>query len=221
MFWPTVDQLSALAPLPSGYAYAFPTRADIGEIIRSLDQWYPGIAVGNASCHMRESFYTERVYWGDDETRDFLVTLLKCKGDLAAIFSVERDVDSQVIYGRIGAIAPAHRGAHLSRALLALEEAIGRSMNMGMVYGLATLKYPYFQRTFERMGWQLIGVMPGFDQELVAPGEVRRVYEAIYVKVLNPDALLAPDKSNMTDTVRNLYELLFEKSRAGDDRSGT
>jgi hypothetical protein len=152
---------------------------------------------------------------GDDEERDFLVTLLKCQGELAAIFSVERDVDSRVIYGRIGAISPEHRGARLSRALLALQEAIGRSMSMGMVYGLATLKHPYFQQTFERMGWQLIGIMPGFDQELVTPGEVRRVYEAVYVKVLEPSTLLPPDKANMTERVRELYDLLFERSRSG------
>ena len=213
MKWPTVEQLTALAPLPSGYAYEFPTRADIVQIIRALGDWYPGIAVGNASCHMRESFYTDRVYLGHEQERDFLVTLLKHQGETAAIFSVERDVDSRVIYGRIGAIAPAHRGAHLSRALLALEEAIGRSMSMGMIYGLATLKYPYFQRTFERMGWQLIGIMPGFDQEVVTPGEVRRVYEAIQVKVLEPNTLLRPEKGNMTEAVRDLYELLFEHRR--------
>jgi len=86
-------------------------------------------------------------------------------------------------------------------------------MDMGLVYGLATLKYPYFQRTFERMGWQLIGIMPGFDQEVVAPGEVRRVYEAIYVKVLQPSTLLPPDKASMTEAVRDLYSLLFEPSR--------
>jgi len=214
--WPTVDQLTVLAPLPEGYSYAFPARAEIDQIILALNQWYPGIAVGNASCHMRKSFYTDRVWLGDGGERDFLVTLLKYQDEIAAIFSVERDVDSRVIYGRIGVIAPKHRGAHLSRSLLALEEAIGRSMSMGMVYGLVTLRYPYFQRTFERMGWQLIGIMPGFDQEQVAPGEVRRVYEAIYVKVLEPNTLLPPDKANMTEAVRDLYELLFERPGPDD-----
>ena len=32
-------------------------------------------------------------------------------------------------------------------------------MGSSMVYGLATLRHPYFQQTFERMGWQLIGIM--------------------------------------------------------------
>jgi hypothetical protein len=57
--------------------------------------------------------------------------------------------------------------------------------------------------------------MPGFDQELVTPGEVRRVYEAVYVKVLEPSTLLPPDKANMTERVRELYDLLFERSRSG------
>jgi hypothetical protein len=168
MKWPTVDQLTDLAPLPSGYSYAFPTRAETVQIIRALEQWYPGIAVGNASCHMRESFYASRVYLGDDDERDFLVTLLKCQGELAAIFSVERDVDSRVIYGRIGAIAPEHRGAHLSRALLARKA--GRSIDGDGSWTGNAGNHP---ATFERMGWQLIGIMPGFDQELVAPGEVQ------------------------------------------------
>ena len=215
MKWPTVEQLATRAPLPSGYRYAFPTRAEVTKVIDALKVWYPGIAVGNASCHMRESFYADRVYLGDSDDRDFLITLLKFHDELVGIFSVERDVDSRVIYGRIGALSPAHRGSNLSRALLALEEAIGRLMGMGMVYGLATLKHPYFQRTFERMGWQLIGIMPGFDQELITPGEVRRVYEAVYVKVLEPDKLLPPDKSNMTSPVRDLYELLFQRASTG------
>ena len=159
MKWPTIDQLNDLAPLPSGFSYSYPTRAEIPEIILALKEWYPGIAVGNASCHMRESFYTDRVFLDESEERDFLITLLKHQNRIAAIFSVERDIDSRVIYGRIGVISPEHRGAHLSRALLSLEEAIGRAMGMGMVYGLATLKYPYFQRTFEHMGWQLIGII--------------------------------------------------------------
>jgi hypothetical protein len=211
MQWPTIEQLTSQAPLPAGYRYAYLTRAEVPALIDSLRVWYPGIAVGNASCHMRESFYVDKVDLGESTDRDFLVTLFKFEHELAAIFSVERDVDSQVIYGRIGAISPKHRGANLSRSFLSLEEAIGRAMGMGMVYGLATLKSPQIQRSFERMGWQLIGIMPGFDQEVVGD-EIRRVYEAVYVKVLEPSRLLAPNKDNMTPAVRGLYELLFHRS---------
>lgn len=218
MQWPTVEDLTARAPLPAGYRYEYLVRSEIPELISALNDWYPGISVGNASCHMREAFYLDKVCLEDCVDRDFLVTLFKRGDELAAVFSVERDTDSQVIFGRIGAISPAHRGANLSRAFLSLEEAIGRAMGMGMVYGLATLKYPQIQRSFERMGWQLIGIMPGFDRELITPGEIRRVYEAVYVKVLEAEQLLPPDRNNLTPAVQELYDLLFQDAsvRRGD-----
>ena len=59
------------------------------------------------------------------------------------------------------------RGAGLSKLFPALMEAIGSAMGMGMVYGLATLKVRNMQIGFEKAGWQLIGIIPGFDRELI------------------------------------------------------
>ena len=87
---------------------------------------------------------------------------------------------------------------------------MGRVMGLGMVYGLATLRYPQMQATFERMGWQLIGITPGFDQEVVAPGVVKRVYEAVYTKVLvGEDDLLRPRTQDLTPAAKALFDLLF------------
>ena len=217
MQWPSIEELTARAPLPDGYHYAYPTKEDVPAIIEALKVWYPGIAVGNASCHMRRSFYLERVYFGSGSDRDFLVTLIKHQNELVAVFSVERDVDSQVIYGRIGAISRSIAGRTSAdcfflgggdRSL----DADGHGLRLA-----AALKYPHFQRTFERMGWQLIGIMPGFDRELIETGEIRRVYEAAYVKVLQPEQLLAPSLENLTPAVRRLYEMLFQRSPDGTD----
>jgi hypothetical protein len=146
-----------------------------------------------------------------------LVVLVKHGDELVGMFSVERDIDSEVLYGRICAIAPTHRGAHLSRNVLLLEECLGRAMGMGMVYGLATLRYPQMQVTFERMGWQLIGITPGFDREQVAQGEVKRVYEAVYAKVIVDEVeLLRPHSRDLTPAVRKLFDLLYP-GRAIDD----
>jgi hypothetical protein len=66
------------------------------------------------------------------------------------------------------------------------------------------------QATFEHMGWQLIGIIPGFDQEMIAPGVVKRVYEAIYVKVLvSDDEFLSPKAKALTPAVRALFELIY------------
>ena len=85
-------------------------------------------------------------------------------------------------------------------------------MEMGLVYGMATLKVPYIQMAFERLGWQLIGITPGYDREMVAPGIVKRVYEAYYAKILVPDEdLLRPDPKNLSPKAKALFDVMFSK----------
>jgi hypothetical protein len=210
MTWPSVEDMTKRAPLPMGYHYEYLGRQQVPALISALESWYPGIAAGNASCHLRENFYASKVCLDGRLDRDFLVILFMQASELAGMFSVERDTDSEVLYGRICAISPTHRGSYLSRNVLLLEEALGRAMGMGMVYGLATLKYPHMQATFERLGWQLIGITPGFDKEVIAPGVVKRVYEVVYAKVLVPaDELLRPSARDMTPAAKALFDLLY------------
>lgn len=213
--WPTSAELAQQVAAPDGYHYALPTLADVPALVRAVDDWFPGLAVGNASCFLREPFYTERVHLADSGTRaevDFFVLLFKHGEAWAGMLAVERDRDSQVLYGRVGTVGAAHRGTGLSKTFAPLMEAMGTAMGMGMVYGLATLKVPHMQRSFERAGWQLVGVMPGFDREVVESGVVKRVFEAIYVKVLAARAeLMHPDPEGMTPATRGLYELLYAR----------
>ena len=115
-----------------------------------------------------------------------------------------------VLYPRVGAVSPQHRGLRISERFPSLIEALGRSMSMGMVYSLATLKHPYMAEKFERLGWQLIGIIPGFDIEMVEAGAIKRVYEAIYTKVLaNEEDFVRPRRADMTTKAAALFELLF------------
>lgn len=210
MAWTNVDNLSTNVPLPEGYRYERLTRVDIPDVVRSLADWYPGIAVGNASCHLNESFYTDKVVLDGELERDFFVILFKKEGELVGVLSVERDRDSEVLYGRVGAVSAKHRGLNLSERFPALIETMGHAMGMGMVYGLATLKVPHMQTKFERLGWQLIGIIPGFDKEMVEPGVVKRVYEAIYTKVLvHEEDFVRPRYADMTSKTTELFELLY------------
>jgi hypothetical protein len=210
MAWINLDYLSTNVPLPEGYRYERLTRADIPDVVRSLAHWFPGIAVGNASCHLNESFYTDKVVLDGELERDFFVVLFKREGELVAVLSIERDRDSEVLYGRVGAVSPKHRGLNLSERFPALIETMGHAMGMGMVYGLATLKVPHMQTKFERLGWQLIGIIPGFDKEMVEPGVVKRVYEAIYTKVLvHEEDFVRPRYADMTSKTTELFELLY------------
>jgi hypothetical protein len=68
------------------------------------------------------------------------------------------------------------------------------------------------QVSLESLGCQLIGFTPDYDREIVASNVVKRVYEAVYCKVLVPDdELLRPDPKNLTPKVKALFELLFPK----------
>lgn len=210
MPWINLDHLSTNVPLPEGYRYEQLTRADIPDVVRSFADWYPGIAVGNASCHLKESFYDDKVALGGELERDFFVVLFKKERELVGVLSVERDRDSEVLYGRVGAVSPKHRGLNLSERFPALIETMGHAMGMGMVYGLATLQVPYMQAKFERLGWQLIGIIPGFDKEMVGPGVVKRVYEAIYTKVLvDEQDFVRPRYADMTPKTTEFFERLY------------
>jgi len=213
MRWPSVDELTAKAPPPNGYRYEYLRPGDVPALIAALQTWYPGIAVGNASCHLREAFYEDKVCTNERFERDWLVVVFKKDTELTGMLSVERDTDSEVLYGRLGAISPRHRGSRLSRSIPLLAEALGRTIGAGMVYGLATMAHPYMQATFERVGWRLSGIMSGFDKEIIAPGQVRRVYEAIYVKVLALEELWRPRTQDMTPAVRTLFDLLHPGQR--------
>ena len=213
MRWPSVDELTAKAPPPNGYRYEYLRLGEVPALIAALQTWYPGIAVGSASCHLRAAFYEDMVCTNERFERDWLVVVFKKDTELTGMLSVERDTDSEVLYGRLGAISPRHRGSRLSRSIPLLAEALGRTMGAGMVYGLATMAHPYMQATFERVGWRLSGIMSGFDKEIIAPGQVRRVYEAIYVKVLALEEVWRPRTQDMTPAVRALFDLLHPGQR--------
>jgi hypothetical protein len=216
MKWPNIESLTKGVPPPEGYEYALPTQSEIPTLIQAVDKWFPGLAVGNASCYLREEFYRNRVFFDDDHERDFFLMLFKQGEDWAGMLSVERDKDSHVLYGRVGTIAEKHRGARLSKCFPPLMEAMGTAMGMGMVYSLATLKVPHMQVGFEKAGWQLIGIIPGFDRELIQPGEVKRVFEAIYVKVLVTERdFLWPKLAGMTPATGALFKHLFPRQIGG------
>ena len=210
MDWTEIAQLAARAPLAEGYRFELLERTEVESLIGLVESWFPDIGVGGASGYLRSAFYADKVFFADAPERDVLVLLLKHGDELAGMFSCERDLDALSVHARVGAAAPAHRGARLAQAGMAFTEALGRRMGLGFAYGMATLKAPHAQRAFERAGWQLIGIVPGYDRELVAPGVEKRVYEAIYTKLLVPDgSLLRPRRQNLTPRTQAMFDQVF------------
>src|SRR5215831_16589398 len=83
--WPSVEEITAKAPLPSGYRYQYLDRQQVPTLITALKAWYPGIAVGNASCHLRESFYAEKVCLDGELDRDLLVVTFRRDDELVGV----------------------------------------------------------------------------------------------------------------------------------------
>jgi len=208
--WSGIGRTVAAIRPAKGYRFELLRPADISHVALALRKWFPEIAVGSASCYLNEEFFRSEVYFPNTPDKDVLVALIRKDRELAGLLSVERDRDTMSLYARLGVIAPAHRGLRLSHAFPRLAEAIGRTAGMGMVYCMATLKVPHVQRVLEALGWQLIGIAPGYDREMVAPGVVKRVFEAIYAKVLIADTeLLRPCARNLTSKTRTFFRLLF------------
>jgi hypothetical protein len=130
------------------------------------------------------------------------------------MFSCEFDFAAESVYAALCAAAPEHRGAHLAYAGITFTEAIARHMGAGFIYGMATMRSPHVQSAFERAGWQLTGIMPGYDREWVAPGIIKRVFEAFYCKLLVTDAeVLFPQRGNMTPSTQSLFDWVLSVQR--------
>jgi len=210
MKWPDPVALSAMWSLPDGYRNESLKRADIPALIAAINVWHPDVAVGAASCYLREEFYVEKVSLAGETEKDVIVVVTRFNDELAGMGSWEREPDALTLYARFGAIAPEHRGAKLAVRAMEFGERLGRAMGAGFIYGMATLKIPNMQLALERAGYQLLGFTPGYDREVVAPGIVKRVYEAVYAKVLVTDEeLLRPDPKNLSPKAKALFDVLF------------
>ncbi len=210
MQWPTLEKISLMSPLPEGYHYAFMTRDDIAPVISSIREWFPSVTVGLGSWYLAEQFYLDDVVMEDDMNKSVLVLLIKKGIELVGFGSWERESAALTLFARLGAIAPAHRGARMAVTAMELGEKMGRAMGAGFIYTLATMKMPQMQLALERAGYQLIGFMPGYDREETSPGIVKRVFEAGYAKRLAPaEEFLRPEDKNMTPNAKRLFDMIF------------
>jgi hypothetical protein len=208
--WPAPDQLATLMPLPAGYRMGTFDRAGIRPLVAALKQWHPHISAGSSSGYLREEFYETKVCLHGEAETDIFVAPIHFGDELVGMWSVEREEDSLALYGRLMVVAPEHRGARLAIGVSVGSENVGRAMGAEFMYVLATLKHMHVQQALERAGYRLLGFFPGFDREEVEPGVVKRVYQAVYAKLLvAEDKVHRPAPANMTPRTRRIFELLF------------
>lgn len=210
MKWPNLQGLLTTLPIPSAYRFEQLRRSDIHELVSSFRAWFPDLAVGADSCYHQEDFYNREVSLAGEPEKGIFVLVMRSDQELVGMFSLERREDTLSLYARVGAVAPQHRGAGLTNVALALLESMGRAMGVALVYYFASLQHPYSQMASERAGFQLVGIIPASDRLMVAPGVVKHVYEAVYVKLLASDTeVLRPLAENLTPRVKALFDYLF------------
>jgi hypothetical protein len=57
-----------------------------------------------------------------------------------------------------------------------------------------------------------VGIVPAHDPDMVRPGTVQRVFEALYIKLLvPPEQILEPSLDALLPETRRLYEFLFKQ----------
>jgi hypothetical protein len=211
MDWSAAGAVLSETKMPTGYRLMQLQRDDVPQLVDNLRQWYPDIVVGAESCHLTPEFYYQQTLLVGTEGERNIYPMISKHGDaIVAMLTFERNPLSLTITSRMGAVAPEHRGSGLALLGPLLLEKVGRAIGAELAYYFATLKTPHQQVLAERMGYRMVGIVPAFDRDMIRPGEIKRVHEAIYAKVLvSSDALSVPSPSNLTFRSRAVWTALF------------
>jgi len=218
MRWPSVQEIARLVPLPPGYCLEQLRADQTAELAAKVHAWHPDISVGAASCFLRRDFYAEKVFLAGQVERDIMVLLIVHATEMVGLFAFEREPDALSMFGKLLIVSPVHRNSKVGLHCLGGTAALARACGAEFAYTMATLKMPHVQVALERAGYQLLGFTPGYDREVVGNGEVKRVFEAVYAKLLvDDDGILRPRAENMTPTARVLFEMMFPPRVSRED----
>jgi len=213
MKWQPLSTLAHKIKLPPGYGLAELHRSDISEITLLLRNWYPDIVVGAESCHLEPEFYYNHAFFPEDgEDKPILaMSIMDPAKNKVGLITLEKNDAALTLTSRMGVIAPTQRGKGLAHLGPSTVEVIGRAIGAELLYYFVTLKAPHQQTAAEKAGFQIVGIVPAFDRDMVAPGQVRRVYEAIYAKPLVDDkSVFYPPTGALTQQTQVLWNFLFK-----------
>jgi len=198
--------------LPENYRLDQMTTRDVPVVTAQLARWYPDIQVGMESPHLQPEFFLKETQLAEElNERTLLPIVIRQREEgIVAVITYERNVLARSITCRLGVLAPEHRSAHLALLGPLLLEEIGRALGAELAYYFATLKTRHQQVIAERRGFQLVGIVPGYDRDVIAEGVTKRVYEALYAKLLvSQDELYTPPLESFTKRTRAVWSALF------------
>lgn len=182
--WPEVSELATVLSLPAGYAVTTLAAKDVATLIARLLAWYPQLAGSLRERLLNPSCYDEHFTLADAgtqiETHPGLAVTCLHDGEIVGALFLTADLQSSTLYVDGLFIDPTHRRRGLASVLLAASGHLGHAIGTDLVLLSCPLSHPYLQRAAERAGWNLIGVIPAAERELVAPGTIKYRFEALY-----------------------------------------
>ncbi|GEN07545.1 hypothetical protein SAMN05443572_101440 [Myxococcus fulvus] len=213
MRWLGLEEMLSGLDTPVGCTAEQLSRDDIPRLTALLSTWYPDIRVGTESRHLDPSFYEREVYLrGESPERPLyaIVCREQKSGDLIGLLTLERNVRGLQLSAALGVVEPSRRGVGIGSLGTSALEVVGRNIGAEVVLYYSTLKTPLGQRNAEDRGYTLVGLVPAFDVDAIAPGTVKRVYEALYAKVLvAQERVHVPAWEMLTPPTRALFTHLF------------
>lgn len=213
MQWRSLDAMMGELRPPENCCLEQLSLDSVGQITAILAKWYPDIRVGTESRHLEPSFYEQHVcIQGESPDRPVYAILGRDRNtqEIIGLLTLEKNVRGLQLSAAMGAVEPSQRGLGLGQFGITLLEQVGRNIGAEVVLYYSTLKMARAQRNAEHLGFKLVGLVPAFDVDAIAPNTVKRVYEAIYAKVLvGPEKIHLPDWNALIPTTRALYTHLF------------
>jgi RimJ/RimL family protein N-acetyltransferase len=212
--WPSdaeLQSMGAAAGVAAPYRVAVLRDADVDRIAALIATWYPALHVGMESGHIDPAFYRAQVHLADRPGRRGLFAWTIWSGDdPCGLCSFEYEPGSGQLAGRLLVLAPEHRGQGLATTMTHLVDALARHLGAEIILATATLAHPFSQRVLEAAGYRVVGIIPGYDRDLVGPSRALRVHEALYAKLLvDPVRCAEPDRGAMSPAVSRLFDVLF------------
>lgn len=212
MRWPSLEELARHAPIPDGVTLRHWTDAELEQLPDLIRRWYPAATVGAESSFLDPAFLRRELVRPDAPERDLLSWAICERGAVVGFQSFQRDVGARALHGRLGFLSPEARAGFLGALGFSLFEALGRLSGAELLQVWVTLAHKGQQLFAERRGFALAGLVPGFDRDLLPDGTVKRVMEALYVKLLvEPSALSWPDEAALTPRTRAALQALFPR----------
>jgi hypothetical protein len=209
-WWRAATVLKEIKATP-GYVLSQMTADDVAPTVAALQSWYPEIGIGAESCHLDADFYhRQAALAGSSQDRPIFPVVAKHGTSVVAVCTFEQLTLARNITCRLGALDPGHRGGLALLGPILLEK-IGRAVGAELAYYYAPLRTKHQQVLAERMRFRLVGIAPAFDLAVVGKGEVKRVYEAMYAKVLvDDDAVQLPELTSLTPRTLAVWKALYE-----------